>query len=107
MPDLAGMHSTLIPNPVDQVFLSPNNAQKRTRDHNLLYVGEISARKNVLALVRMMSELVRRGVDTHLNVVGSFVNDDYRKACLQAVDDMELSPFVSFHGSVSPRNWCH
>ncbi|MBJ6126169.1 glycosyltransferase family 4 protein [Microvirga splendida] len=105
MPDLTKMHNRLIPNPVDEVFLtSSDDSCNRTEGYNLLYVGEVSARKNVLALVRMMSEIVRRGVDAHLHIVGPFAEDQYLKTCLGAVEDMNLNSFITFHGNACPQD---
>jgi glycosyltransferase involved in cell wall biosynthesis len=70
----------------------------------LLYIGEVSALKNILALVHMTSELVHQAVNAHLHVLGPIVQDGYYRTCLRAVADLGLESNVTFHGSILPQD---
>lgn len=105
MPDLKRMHSTLIPNPVDDAFLSPSCIKSNSRrDYNLLYVGEISALKNIGALLHIISALLHLGYKAHLHIIGPVLQDDYYRECLRIVDDLSLGSAVTFHGRISPND---
>jgi glycosyltransferase involved in cell wall biosynthesis len=104
MPDLLKKPHHLIPNPVDEIFLTvPSSAPSKRDGYQLLYAGEVSARKNVLTLIHIMKALARRQVDAHLHVVGSLVDQNYLKQCTEAVESMKLRDAITFHGSIKPQ----
>jgi glycosyltransferase involved in cell wall biosynthesis len=105
MSDLTGKQYRIISNPVDEVFFTtPKRVANPEGGYRFLYAGEVSALKNILALIHIVSALVHRGVDVRLDIVGPFVDQDYLQQCRAAIEAMKLSGFVTFHGRVHPED---
>lgn len=104
MSDLAERRHELIPNPVDDIFFSlPYDIASLDSDHNLLYVGEVSPLKNLLALVRITKEMVKQGAAVHLHIVGPIIDHFYLRECRKTIIDMGLESHITFHGPAEPR----
>lgn len=84
--------SLVIPNGIDDFFLSNLPAQPKAIDHNelkLVYVGEISRNKNILTTLTACKILRKRGYNPTIKVVGKIAN-----ACLKRVVHNQ---FVDYH----------
>jgi glycosyltransferase involved in cell wall biosynthesis len=104
MPDLADLRHHSIPNPVDEVFFStPWAAYLPSKTRHILQVGVISPRKNILESIAVTGELVRKGTDVHLNIVGPVVDKRYHSLCLNEIARLKLDSAVTFHGDARPN----
>lgn len=92
-------HYTIIPNAVKPEYF--NIPLKEDTENRLLYIGAIEQRKNILLLLKIMSVLVKKGKPFTLEILGDFLNADYKKEVVNDVNKYQLSSFVKFYGWVS------
>jgi glycosyltransferase involved in cell wall biosynthesis len=91
---------TLIRNPVNPHFfglggtLSPGEIR-------LIYIGWISHLKNLLLLLRALTQLREQGYSLKLTVVGKFKEPDYEKAVTEFISANGLDEQVCFTGPLS------
>ncbi|KLK93360.1 hypothetical protein AA309_08435 [Microvirga vignae] len=103
MPDITALRHHFIPNPVDEVFFSaPRIPHRPSLTRHLLQVGVISPRKDILASIAIVREMVRGGTNVHLHVVGPVVDERYHRRCLNEIARAKLGSVVTFHGGVPP-----
>lgn len=103
MPDVAGLRYHLIPNPVDEVFCTvPQSARASSPGYHLLQVGVVSPLKNVLASIAIVKELVRRGENVNLHVIGPVTDARYYRSCLDEITRSNLESVITFRGNMTP-----
>ena len=104
LPDLVGRRAHAIANPVDRCFLDEGfSAPPAGRDgFRIVQAGLISARKNVVASILLVSTLREMGVPATLDIVGPAVEAEYLKTCKALVAARGLESAVTFHGGVPP-----
>jgi glycosyltransferase involved in cell wall biosynthesis len=104
MPDLGEMRHHSIPNPVDEIFLkAPRTLERPASGYQLLYVGEVNTRKNIMGLIDIVQELLRGGMNAHLHVIGPVSDETYLKECIEMIGRANLSLAITFHGGLKPE----
>ena len=85
-----------IPNAVND-FWFQNRSKYRTIHHpvSLIYVGEISKRKNVTTTISAIAELKTKGIDTVFHIVGS---GDEEEKCRALARQLGIERQIAFHG---------
>lgn len=92
----------VIPNAVhDDWFRGPREKRKMHSPLSLIFVGEISARKNVGAVIETVTELNRRGTPAVFHIVGS---GDEESACARLAEKLGVADRVFFHGWQNGRD---
>ena len=87
---------TIIPNSVhDDWFQNQNKDRQLHTPLSLIFVGEISARKNVGAIIEVVAELKRRGIPTVFHIVGS---GNEENNCKRLAEKLDVKKEVFFHG---------
>lgn len=103
MPDVVRHRHHFIPNPVDKIFFkAARHSVNSVTEYTLLQVGVICPRKNVLASIRIVSEMIKSGCVAHLKIIGPIKDQAYHLLCLDEIRKLRLEPFVTFHGSLAP-----
>ncbi|WP_394767771.1 glycosyltransferase [Ferruginibacter sp.] len=92
-------HYTIIPNAVKPEYF--NIPLKGSTENRLLYIGAIEQRKNILLILKIMCVWIKNGKSFTLEVLGDFLNVDYKNEVLSYVNKNQLSSFVKFYGWVS------
>lgn len=90
----------LIDNPVPgPIELSPPRPQVQG-PVRLLYVGRLAQRKGVDIALEALAELIRRGIEAQLDVVGAVYkgNEAYEARLRSIIRDSDLSNLVKLHG---------
>ena len=93
----------VIPHGINLSLFRSQRSRPLRRDDDplrLLYVGRFSAEKNVSLLPTLMSELGRRGMDAHLDIVGKGPLETRLRA---QVIDLDIERLVSFHQWMNPN----
>ncbi len=86
----------LIPNAVnDYWFQNHPNTRLLHNPLSLIYVGEISERKNVTTTVSVVAELNKKEIPTIFHIVGS---GDKEEDCRALANELGVSDKVFFHG---------
>ena len=86
----------VIPNAVhDDWFQGPRAERGMHSPLSLIFVGEISARKNVGVVIETVAELNRRGIPTVFHIVGSGAEEN---ACVILAEKLGMANRVFFHG---------
>lgn len=86
----------VIPNAVNDFWFRNQNKPRKIHDPlSLIYVGEISTRKNVETTIAALIELDRKQMPAVLHVVGS---GDEEEKCRNLAEKLGLSNRVFFHG---------
>ena len=86
----------VIPNAVnDYWFLNQCIYREMHNPVSLIFVGEISKRKNVLSIISTVAELNRRGIKTVFHIVGSGSEEDN---CRFMARKLKVEQQVFFHG---------
>lgn len=90
----------LIHNPIRQAYFDAKPRGKKTGKNKLRMVtcSIITRRKRIDKAVTILSELVRRGTDASLTVIGSEADRDYYHALLNLVSNLNLQNRVNFLG---------
>ncbi|MGO2779651.1 glycosyltransferase [Glutamicibacter arilaitensis] len=83
----------VIPNPLNAPAAQPPVPQRSPL--NLIAAGSLTPNKNVAAALEVIAELVRRGKQPTLHIVGE---GNQSEALVQKVDELELGAHVVFHG---------
>jgi glycosyltransferase involved in cell wall biosynthesis len=95
------------PHGVDVDFFKPLSSNKiysyakKDGEICLLYVGSLSARKNLESLIRALKELLTKRSDIYLLIVGAEPENGYIH---EAVRSLNLTGHVTFLGNVSPQH---
>ncbi|GAB7087331.1 glycosyltransferase family 4 protein [Marinifilum fragile] len=86
----------LIYNPVNPIFfdLEP----RKDFGKRIMYVGVINYRKNLICLLKALAKVKNEIAGVHLDVVGDFVNEDYKNIIMQFVEENNLLMNVDFLG---------
>lgn len=93
-----GRTPVVIGNFVDEDFLEPYRRYSPAGDYRFLFLGSLTARKQPLLLVRAMAELLERGVEARLDMVGGGpLEEDVRRKVAQ----LGLKDRVILHGHLS------
>ena len=88
--------SVIIPNAVnDYWFEVQTTTRQKHKPLSLIYVGELSANKNVKTTIRAVAELKKRGVPAELHIVGSGKEED---ECRVLAGECGISERIFFHG---------
>lgn len=86
----------IIPNAVNDYWFSNANKQKKRHDPlSLIYVGEISARKNVITTIYVLAELAQKQMQAVFHIVGS---GEEEESCRRLAERIGVSDRVFFHG---------
>ncbi len=88
-------HEALINNAVHADFFTDTVPRHDT--NRLLFVGALTRRKNVQALLLAVQSLSQRGKHYQCDIVGDFSDRPYRQEVERLVDNLKL-PQVVFHG---------
>ena len=92
---------TTIPNAVnDYWFLHQHESRKCHDPLSLIYVGEISERKNVRTTISVLAELIRMGIQTVFHIVGSGTEEE---ACRNLSKKLGVEGCVFFHGWLNDK----
>lgn len=94
-------NGSLIYNPVKPDFfeLEPREIFGK----RIVYVGVINQRKNLICLLQALNQVKNKVKDIHLDVVGGFVDEDYKKKILKFVEENNLNDIVEFLGWKSQK----
>lgn len=85
-----------IPNGVNDFWFSEKDIKRTIHQPvSLVFVGEISKRKNVTTIIRTVSELKKSGKQMILNIVGAGAEE---QTCRNMVRELGLNDSVHFHG---------
>ena len=85
-----------IPNGVNDYWFIGNDRERRIHDPvSLIFVGEISKRKNVTTIIYVISELKKSGLYALLHVVGS---GNEEQKCKDLASKLGVSDNIAFHG---------
>jgi glycosyltransferase involved in cell wall biosynthesis len=74
--------SIVIPNGIDSYFLKNKYSLKEKLNSTqikLIYIGEISANKNIETTIKAGKHLIQNGYNVRLTIVGEVINPKYRK----------------------------
>ncbi len=98
------IHSAIIPNAVNETYF--NIPLKLNTENKLLYVGLIDTNKNLIFLLKKLKLLINQNYLFTLDVVGDFINKDYKITVLEFIKNNNLDDFIRFHGWVSQTALC-
>lgn len=85
-----------IPNGVNDFWFGGKDIKRTIHQPvSLVFVGEISKRKNVTTIIRTVSELKEYGEPVILNIVGA---GDEEQQCRNLASELEINDNVYFHG---------
>lgn len=82
----------------DLIFFYDKNKIKR---NNLLFVGTVEARKQVLHLVAVADYLRKNGVCFHINIVGSLSETAYVNNLIKKISEWDLNDCITLKGRLS------
>ncbi len=86
----------VIPNAVNEYWFSQQKESRKIHNPvSLIYVGEISKRKNVETTISVVAELNKRNVYTEFHIVGS---GEEENKCHALVNKLGIEKQVFFHG---------
>lgn len=86
----------IVPNAVNDYWFQNSSCDRKLHDPvSLIYVGEISKRKNVETTISAVAELKKRGVSAEFHVVGSGGEEDNCKAL---AENLGVINHIHFHG---------
>lgn len=86
----------IIPNAVNDYWFSNRIQQREKHDPiSIIYVGEISKRKNVLTTILAIEELKKRGINAVFHIVGTGTEED---TCKGKAKLLGIEKQVFFHG---------
>ena len=92
---------TIIPNAVDPTFfdipVKSNSANK------LIYVGSIEYNKNLLLLLKALQLLIAKERFFFLDVVGGFMDEEYRNEVTRFIKENQLENYVKLYGWASQQ----
>lgn len=88
---------SVLPNAVDLQRFVPGRPRKAEAPYRLVTAGRLDARKNQRFLIEVLGELLHRGVDTTLHLLGDGPN---RKALEAQSSETALQGRVVLHGAV-------
>lgn len=74
-----------------------NNIRNISKNNNLLYVGQIEDRRNILFLISVMKKVVEHYPNAKLNIVGGG-EESYLRECKSLIDTYQLNNSISFLG---------
>lgn len=87
---------TIIPNAVnDYWFQHPTKEREIHTPVRLIYVGEISQRKNVSTTIKVVAQLNKMNIPTEFHIVGSGSEE---KKCQELANELNVEKQVFFHG---------
>lgn len=79
------------------IFKSENNIDKKL-DNNITYIGRIFKDKNIEDIIYVISYVKKYIENVHLNLVGYFESEDYKKHLVNLINNLNLSNNVTFTG---------
>ncbi len=86
----------VIPNAVNDFWFQRRKNDRVLHDPcSLIFVGEISKRKNVATTIRVVAELKRRNIKTDFHIVGSGAEEE---ECRTLARELNVEDQVFFHG---------
>ena len=93
-------HVTHIPNAINSKrFTKPDGYTKQASNTlQLVTVGSLVDKKNQALLIDVVEEMVRRGANVHLHILGDGPN---RQKLQRKVDALKLSNHITLHGNVA------
>ncbi len=87
---------TVIPNAVNDFWFQQQKQARSLHDPcSLIFVGEISKRKNVATTIKVISELNKRNIKVNFHIVGSGEEED---KCRILAKELNVEEQVFFHG---------
>lgn len=102
-PDIRMMEWTAIPNPVDRIFLEQPSARVSPQAKaQLLMVGVVERRKNIMAGIDILQHLIAGGIKARLDVIGRITDTHYRDRCQQRAVAVGVAESLTFHGAAAP-----
>jgi glycosyltransferase involved in cell wall biosynthesis len=90
-----------IENPIEESWFAVKRAPEKKR---VLYVGRISARKNVDGLLRAFRKVVEKLPEAKLVLAGSAEEATFERACSNYVEESGIRKNVEFLGNLSRTN---
>lgn len=87
-----------VPNYVeDDKIINFSKSNKIFEPIRLIYVGRISESKNVDISIEILNDLISKGIDAHLDIIGGY-HRDYKKILDNLIQEKKLDNRVFFHG---------
>ncbi len=87
---------TVIPNAVNDFWFQGQRDNRMLHNPcSLIFVGEISKRKNVSTTIQVVAELNKRNIRTDFHIVGSGAEED---SCRALAKELNVEKQVFFHG---------
>ena len=87
---------------IDNAVLAPDFPKtKRVKFQQpirLLYLGAISESKGFFRVLQLIKDMSRLNVRFSLNVVGEWVDGQFRNESFDYIEENRLSPYIQFHG---------
>ncbi len=86
----------IIPNAIKSNFFDLKI--KNQTDNILLYIGVINNNKNLIHILKSIKELKENNIFYSINIVGDFIDLNYKNKILEYVNENNLLQLVKFHG---------
>lgn len=87
---------TIIPNAVNDFWFQQKETHRNLHDPlSLIYVGEISKRKNVSTMIQVVSELNRKNINVNFHIIGAGAEE---VNCQNLAKELNIRDQVFFHG---------
>ena len=86
----------IIPNAIKSYFFDLKI--KNQTDNRLLYIGVINNNKNLIHILKSIKELKENNILYTINIVGDFIDINYKNKILQYINENNLLQLVVFHG---------
>jgi glycosyltransferase involved in cell wall biosynthesis len=87
----------LIYNPVNDNFFSIGNDISNKSENRLIYVGVLSKLKGLLGLLKALYELKGKGYQFHLDIIGGFVQGEYKNQINTFIKEKGIQEQLTFH----------
>lgn len=95
-PACATKQNITLSNAVRPIFFEQD--YKIAKTNELVYVGVINRRKNLITLLEALKELIADNINFHLNIVGGYDDNDYKDEIENYIAKEKLSDNITFHG---------
>jgi len=92
--------STIIPNSID-ISKKKSENFKRKLVNKIIYVGAINKRKNLLLLLKALSNLKKRGIELSLTIAGGSKEKKYLKKIFSFIHNNNLRQNINLLGWIS------
>ena len=85
------------PNSISNKFLSLSRLPKKDKAIQLIYFGRITQEKRVDIIIEVLAELLLKGYEAHLDIIGSYTKE-YYDTLQEVVEKYEVRNNVVFYG---------